>query len=83
MKMTQLRTLLDKARAAARKAGSPPLTWAAIAKMCGVSRAHLYNLLGASQAATEHVRERLAKGLKPLGVSRKALDSALDKDELL
>ena len=68
------RELVDEARAYADPARKPR-TMSAIAKRCGISRPHIYNLFYGTKTAPEWTVHKIARGLglEP-GVVQRALD---------
>jgi len=48
---------------AARQPGERPIPYRLVAERCGISRQHLYHLMGGSQTASTWVEERVAAGL--------------------
>ena len=68
------RDLVERARRRGRKATTPPISMEQIAKRCGVSRVHLYNLMGGSMVAQAHTEALLSIGLR---VSIKRVQKAL------
>lgn len=58
-----LRALLEKSRAA-RKPWLAPLSFAKLAKRCGVSRAHLYALMNGTKEPSAQTLHKLARGLR-------------------
>lgn len=71
------RTLRDLVNTAARRGlppTDPPRPLADVAKLCGITRGHLYHLLAGRKVAGGHTVARLAAGL---GASRPIVERAL------
>lgn len=77
------RELVDRERRRGRAAHLPPRTIRWAARRCGVSVAHLYNLMGGRKEAPDWRVASIARGLKltPLAVQR-ALNKSRREAEL-
>lgn len=77
------RALVDDARRRGRAAHLRPRTMSWAARQCGISTAHLYNLINGAKVAPEWTAHRIARGLDvPFAVVQRALEQSRAEAEV-